>query len=364
MAPPTNDVVALVNQMMLDGTFTTYINDPILQFGPNTRRYLGPNYLPERLVDANQFTEESVSYRTIVANDGSRYGPAQLKGNNIVGEVDVKLAEQDIAREFNGRDFDAWRRIIKGQGMQAIVQLTQWVDRTLVRAMLDKQERQRWEAIITGVVPLRGDNSYRDSMTYANPSGHRITATYAFTDGTHDPMDMFIASKNFLLTKGYTLQAIIMSSTDATNLSNNAMIKARAGGAIINTSGTIVGVSGIVDRDKLNALFVANGLPVIQTYDLHYNTETANVRFIPVGTVVFFANTDRDETLDIEDVLQVVSGTIGYHAIGTAVGQDTPGRVLNVEAFIRKPPRIEGELFQTSAPVIMEPESFMVVNGV
>lgn len=361
----TNDVGAVVDRLRADNTFDTMANDLRLQFGTSERPYLGATLLPERRVDSNQFTEEDVSYRTIIANDGSRYGPSQLKRGEIVGEVDVKLAEQDLAREFTGREFDAWRRIVKNRGMNEIVQLTNWVDKALIRGMLDKMEVQRWQAIVGGSVPLRGDNGYRDSMTYSNPSGHRIVAASTFANVAVDPFDLFAERVAFLKAKGYTIRRIIMSTQKFTDIMNNPKVRARAGGAVVSTSGTILGVTANLTPAVLNSLFASMNLPTPELYDAMYRTSTATSRFLQVDAVVLVAGTERDESIDTGDVLEVISGTIGYHAIGTAVGQDNPGRVLSIEAKLtKKPPRIEGEIYQTAAPVILEPEAFSVVTGV
>jgi hypothetical protein len=361
----TNDVGAVIDRLRADNTFDTMANDIRLQFGTSERPYVGATLLPERRVESNQFTEEDVSYRTIIANDGSRYGPSQLKRGEIVGEVDVKLAEQDLAREFTGREFDAWRRLVRSRGMNEIVQLTNWVDKTLIRGMLDKMEVQRWQAIVGGSVPLRGDNGYRDSMTYSNPAGHRIVAAATFANAAVDPFDLFAERVAFLKAKGYTIRRIIMSTQKFTDMMNNPKVRARAGGAVISTSGSVIGVTANVSQTTMNGLFAQQGLPTPELYDAMYRTSTATSRFLQVDAVVLVAGTERDESIDTADVLEIVSGTIGYHAIGTAVGQDTPGRVLNVEAILnKKPPRIEGEIFQTAAPVILEPEAFSVVTGV
>lgn len=361
----TNDVGAVVDRLRADNTFDTMANDLRLQFGTAERPYLGATLLPERRVESNQYTEEDVTYRTIVANDGSRYGPSQLKRGEIVGEVDVKLVEQDLAREFTGREFDAWRRIVKNKGMNEIVQLTNWVDKTLIRGMLDKMEVQRWLAIVGGSLAMRGDNGYRDTMTYANPAGHRIVAASTFANVAVDPFDLFAERVAFMKAKGYTIRRIIMSTQKFTDIMNNPKVRARAGGAVLSTSGTIIGVTANITPAVLNSLFASMNLPTPELYDQLYRTQTATARFLQVDAVVMVAGTERDETIDLEDVLEIVSGTIGYHAIGTAVGEDSPGRVLNVEAVLKKkPPRIEGEIFQTAAPVILEPEAFTVVTGV
>ena len=76
------------------------------------------------------------------------------------------------------------------------------------------------------------------------------------------------------------------------------------------------------------------------------------------------ATTGRDATLDLGDSEQLLTDTLGYTAIGRAAGQAQPGRVVRMEAFDNKPPRIEGEAWQTSLPVITEPEAIGVIAAI
>ena len=62
--------------------------------------------------------------------------------------------------------------------------------------------------------------------------------------------------------------------------------------------------------------------------------------------------------------VRLVENTIGYVGVGRAVGQRAPGRVVRVEAFNNKPPRIEAEGWQTTLPVIADPESIAVIKGI
>jgi len=65
---------------------------------------------------------------------------------------------------------------------------------------------------------------------------------------------------------------------------------------------------------------------------------------------------------DSED--EILPDTLGYFAIGRPAGQNTPGRVTHLASFTNKPPRIEAEGWQTSLPVIVEPESIGVIHSI
>src|SRR5438552_3703543 len=96
----------LVDLMIEEGSFQSIVNNPMAQFGPKSRRYLGATLLPERNVTQNTFTEKFIQYRSVVANASTRYSPPQMKGNQIIGSVMVELAESDIAAEFSSQDYD------------------------------------------------------------------------------------------------------------------------------------------------------------------------------------------------------------------------------------------------------------------
>ena len=44
--------------------------------------------------------------------------------------------------------------------------------------------------------------------------------------------------------------------------------------------------------------------------------------------------------------------------------QAAPGRVIRSEAFESKPPRIEAEGWQTSLPVVTDPEAVAVIESI
>ena len=79
-----------------------------------------------------------------------------------------------------------------------------------------------------------------------------------------------------------------------------------------------------------------------------------------------FATTGRDQSIDLADQEPlIVFDTLGYTAIGRAAGQTNAGRVIKTRVIDdSKPPRIEGEGWQTSLPVIQEPEALYIIQGI
>lgn len=357
------DFPTLLTQMRSSGVFEALRLNTAAQFGSRDRRYLGATLLPEKLVNENSFTEETIEYRTVIANDGTRYSPSQIKGGALVGEFDVKLAEQDIASNFTSREYDALRIMLRNNlTMQAEAQLVRWFDMTIVRALIEKIEKQRWEAIVDASVPLRGDNSYTENVAYSNPAGHRANLVTPFTDNTVDPLIAIYERQAFLAAKGYTVSRIITSAAVVQKILNNSKFLARVGPIIINQAGAVTSANGSGSFAALNAILVGEGLPPIEKYDLQYRTMTGTQRFLKNDAMVFVANTGRDQDIDRGDAIEIVPNTLGYAAVGRPAGQDGPGRALRAEAFTNKPPRIEGEGWQTSLPVITQPEAIAVLK--
>lgn len=357
------DIYTLVQQMMSDGTFQRIARNPAAQFGPPNRQYLGAEILPEKTVEENAYREDGIRYRTVIANSGSRYSPSQKKdGGALVGSFLVELGNQDIAREMTGRDYDALVKLLRTSAdMDALATVINWVDTVINRALIEETERQRWEAIVNASTTLVGDNEYVETVTYPNPSGHRVAAGGTWSSDAYDPWDDIVAQAQVLQDKGYEVSKIVTSRTVVSILARNAKIAARAGKVVTLSASDLVGRASLAD---INAALEADGLPPIATYDLLYRTQTTSARFLASTVMVFLAQGGKDETVDWGDNSRYIPGTLGYTAIGRAVGQSDPGRVIRSEAFASKPPRLQAEGWQTTLPVITEPEAIAVITGI
>ena len=360
------DIAGLVNQLMTDGTVPTLALNPQAQFGIAPRRYLGAELLPERTVDENAYREESIIYRTVIANDGTRYSPTQKKGAALIGSFLVELGNSDIATEFTSRDYDALLKMLQTRPtMDAAATLLNWLDRTVNLALIEKNEKQRWEAIVNASVVRSGDNGYSEPVPYSNPANHRAAAGGTWSNDSYDPFADILAMADLLESKGYTVGRIITSRTVLSILAGNDKVKARTGVATINASGQISATAGRATRDAMNLALERDGLPPIETYDLQYRTQTGTGYFLSRSAFVLVATTGQDESIDLGDTNSLmVENTLGYTAIGRATGQAAPGRVLRMEAKQDKPPRIEAEGWMTSLPVVTNPEAVAVITSI
>lgn len=362
------DLKALLQILEAQGDFHRIANNPLAQFGTPTRTYLGASLLPERRVPQNAFREGGIKYRTVVANDGTRYSPVQKKGTELGGSFLVELGEADIGREFSSQEYDTLLEILgRGTDMQAALRIIDWADVTLVRAMVEHNERQRWQAIDLAQVTRKGDNGYLENVPYSNPAGHRVNASVVWSNDANDPLDSDILPMvDMLAGKGFAVNRIITSRAVMNILAGNAKMQARVGSTIINIGGQLGIAAQRATAEALVRIFGANNLPAPEAYDLQYRTQTGTGRFKAVNAMTFICTTGQEEVIDPGDLEPIppIQDTLGYHAVGRAAGQSRSGRVIRLEAFSNKPPRIEGEGWETELPVITEPEAIGVIGSI
>lgn len=359
------DLYTLLQQFRDSDGFAQIATNPAAQFGRRARRYLGAELLPERPVNENAYREDSVKYRTVVANAGTRYSPAQKKDGDLVGSMLVELSNSDIAREFSGREYDALLRLLMNNAsMDAMASITNWLDTAVNLALIEHNEKMRWEAIVGAQVALTGDNEFSETISYSNPANHRVAQSAAWSTDSTDIFADIHTQADLLASKGYTVNRIITSRTVLAIMAGNNTVKTRVGVSVVNASGQITAAAGRATQDAINGALQADGLPPIELYDLQYRTQAGTGYFLPRTVFVLVATTGQDEEVDQGDNQQLVMDTLGYMAVGRAVGQSGPGRVIQANAKTDKPPRIEAEGWQTSLPVITEPEAIAVINSI
>lgn len=371
------DLMSFIAQLERDRVFDVLVNRPEAQLGPERDPYLGASILPERQVAENTYRESSIRYMTTIAGWGTRYAPVQRRDvGELYASFLVELGDQDIGADFTARDYDALIQMLRDisgnatfqnpEMLAAANQIFQWADIRLLRGILDLNERDRWSCMISAQITGYGSNGASWVISYANPASHRAAAGHAWTDNAYDPMTDIFAQADLLISKGYTPDRIITSTPVVRKLQANTKIKEAAGlpfGAIIPSGAAITGPR-IVDVNGLNAFMQRNSLPAIETYDRRYRDGTGLHRFVGDDNLVMLSTTGRDDSIPITNGTQFLPNTGGYFAIGRAAGQSSPGRVIRVTPKFDKPPRLEGECWQTGLPVWTEPESIAVITGI
>jgi hypothetical protein len=366
------DLKTLISRLLSSGDVDAIVSNTRAQFGTATRRYLGATFLPERLVPELSYEEREIRFRTVIANDGTRYSPAQLKDSGaLVGTFNVLLGHSDIARQFTSRDYDGMLRMLgRGRDMDAMVRILGWFDTALNLALIELDEKHRWDCLLNAMVVRRGDNGYTEPIYYPNPPGHRVIALNQWSDPTYDPWNDITGMAQFLYDKGYAINRIVTSRKVISILANNPKMAQRALAVpmVLGPSNTLQPVlPGMrLSVDQINNALAREDLPPIERYDLSYNTQVGQARFFRQDAFFMAATTGRTEEIMVEqdDDPLLIPNVLGYTAIGPAAGQTNSGRAYDLESFTNKPPRIQAEAWEASLPVLQDPEAVGVITGI
>jgi len=359
------NIATLLEQFHSDGYFDRIMRNPLAQFGTRSRYYVGATLLPEQNAPSNRYVEEYIRYRTIIAGDGTRFSPAQRRGGDLVGEMKVDLADSDLLRDMTSQDYEALQRYLQSNSdMEAMATLTNWVDTTVNLGLVELVEKQRWQALINAQVVRVGDG-VSENINYTDPAGHRVTVAGPWSNDANDPFEDIHTSAILLADKGYTVNRIVTSRNVVSIMAGNDNVKARTGVSVVSPTGQIMGASGHASLEAINMALSKDGLPPIEIYDLQYRTETGTAPFMPAGSMLLACTTGRDATIDLGDDENLhLPDTLGYAAIGFAAGQGSQGRVIHMEHKMNKPPRLVAEGWQTTLPVITDPEAMAALKGI
>jgi len=366
-------VNSLLERLKAQSVLIDTVNYPRLQFGPRNRRYYFSQVLPEKPVPRNQYREEEISYKTVMPNSGTRYSPVVIKGGARVGSFLVELGESDIGSEFTGQAFDA---LIDKLGQDTLTsmqeaeeQLVNFTDRTIGRALAEYREKQRADAIVKARIIRKGANNYQEIVDIPNPDGHRVTipsGTVSNPTGwyndAYDPIVDIREKINWLRTeKGLIATNCVTSMKLKMRLASLPKVQAYGGGVTV-IQGNLFGSGPNGTPGVVDLAFAKNDIPQLETYDLRFfNGDGSSERFMDETAFVILCETGRDTAIDLgNDEPIPLYNTIGYTAIGRPVGEAQPGVTNRAIYKDDKPPRIEMQGWQTSLPVVQDPEAIAV----
>jgi len=365
---PTQSLGTFLEQLIEQGRVDAVMTNEFAQFGIEPRQYIGAQIMPEQLQEDNEYRETEVYYRTVIASSSSRYSPAQVREGGVIGgEMLVELGESDISKTLTGKRYDDMVEYLNQSADLASEEMLNWVNSMLNMALVEFNEKQRWECLINAAVDIVINGSER-TVSYPDPAGHRVAAAGDWTSDTYDPMDDVFSMQQFLRAKGYVIEGIYTSHEVMTTLRQNPNVAKRSGNVMsLNTTDSEIYVQNIQNSDVQN-VFDQNNLPTPQEYNLNYYTEDGTPkRFLPKDAMVFVCRTGNETEVRLSadpDQRRMLRDTVGYTGIGTPAGQPTPGRAFDLQAQSDKPPRIEGDAWQTSLPVLTNPEAIGVINDI
>lgn len=347
------DINEILSQLISNGDLSTVANNTLAQFGVGRRQYLGAKILPEVNKPLNSFRESLLRYASPIANDGSRYSAVQYKKGGYWGSMLVELGNSDLGMNLDGQEYDQLNTYLnENRSIEATAQLLGFADR-INQGLVEINEKHRWEAIIDGVVYLRGDNNYSIDIEYPSEVGQRATLG-DWSDPTYDIFADLMTMKAALRSDGYGSDLIITSETMLGYMKKNNSFR--------NMLFTTGNVPPMLSDNVLNEILRSNSLPNITTYDLTYQTQSGIERFFPELAVVMVSLTEREQQINLPSgSVRTIPNTLGYVAVGVPQGHSTSGRVIYATPQVTKKPfNVAFEGWQTSAPVIQELQAFRV----
>jgi hypothetical protein len=372
------DLLTLVQELQDDGRFQTIFKNPLAQFGdPNQRRpFLGAQLLPEMQKSKNLYEEAAVQFLSTIANDGTPFAPPKLQRSIKRGSTLVKFGHIDVKTELTGEDLEAIIQMLES-GENSNQQLAQnqlltWMDRSVNLSLKIKQEKQRWQAIVDASVPRKLGDGSTETVTYAAPSGHRFNATGTWSNDSFDPFTDIIAAWNLLWDLGYDVAHNITSNTVASKLGLNDKVRTRAGYLGIDNSGVVqttsLGVGlGLANEALRRGTMADREIPLIQTYDLNYETQDGSRDFfLPRDCFVVVGTTGQRREVLANDELFYLENTLGYYGIGRVEGYTESGTIVKTEVRDRKPRAVCAEAYVTGLPVIFSRnmEAIVVIENI
>jgi hypothetical protein len=376
-------LLTIANELKADGKFAQVMRNPLAQLGTLSQlnlnqTMLGARYLPEETRRKNEYKEKSVRYRTTIATDGTPYSRPQRTGTALVGDMSVVLGHHDILTELNAQEIEAIEDLIatneetRGAARAEIMaqqQLLNWIDFSVNASLKIKQEKQRWDAIVSASVTRAFPNGTSESVSFPNPAGHRFNAGGTWSSDAYDPFDDIVAGCNLLWGKGFNIDAMITSTPVVSTMALNEKVRTRAsylsmsGGSVIANSIAGYGLADVNAAVRRSSSSTQT-LPEIQTYDLQYPTQTGTAYFLPRNCFVIIGSTGEQREILVEERIFPLYNTLGYYAIGRVEGYKNTGPIVQVETFDKKPVRIEAEGYVTGFPVITNPEAIVVIQGI
>lgn len=369
------EIGALLDYLKRTRAINQLVASPITQWGPSNRRMLSPNFLPPRTVQDNYGTEERVRFRTVAAVDGDRYSPAQMvDSGELFGRLHWRLGHSDLTRQIAGSDYDGIVNYLnQNLTMDAAARVVGLTDTLLLQGMVEHDELMNWDAIVLNSQTRRGSNGYLEYEEGPSLDGHRVSASVDWTDSTTDPWTSDIIPRVMLLQDlGYSPAGIRVVTTYKVlqTLADHPATMRRIISNPLYAGQSIQEAIGILGQSDVVSVMIRKlGIKSVDTHDLRIQTKTGEKRAYPEGHMTFIASTGISEEVryNVDDPSQVmlIENTLGFTGIGRPNGVTNPGRQVALRSFSnQKDSRIELEGWQTTGPVILEPQAITDIGDI
>ncbi len=360
------NVNLLIKELQDKTAFNVSVNDPFLQFELDSKELLFSSLLPERRVQQNSYRDTGVRFKTMIANDSTRYSPPQKKQGMLVSSVMVELGDSDVGAELSMQAYEEFIKFINsGLSQNAVAQLIRLFENSISMPLALLRERHRAEVFTQGYVTRKGANSFEEVVKFSQPAGHRVTVLSASNPAT-DILGTLKAKRLLLEGKGFNVTRLITTKQVLNDyLIPNTAINAYGLETIVQPGGTFGSrPNGISEVQRVINALAAYDLPQPTLYEHGYSDQDNGYTRFVQDKIILVCETGRSQDVDLGNNANpiIIPNTLGYTGIGIATGQLAPGIATKVEAFDGKDARIEATGWQTTFPVLQDPEAFAVIT--
>lgn len=330
--------------------------------------YLGLSLMPRVFKTKNEFSARDLQFFSVIADDSERYSPAQkkkrAKGKDLRGSVghyslgtDITAQEIDVLcemlEEFPSRD-------------AAMNYFVNYMNTVLRKGVDDKHELQIMTALTEFVLKVKGVDKREETINYNAPASHRVAANGLWSDDTYNPIkNDLLPAIDFLIGKGYQIRGMYTRTPTANLLQGNEQVR----NLFVTPLNPVA--NDLVTLDAINSYLQLNRpdqfIPIIQTYDRTYNTQTGNPKyFLPDGTFMIVCRTPRSQLIanELGETL-LMQSILGIYHVGIPQTQKVAGDVINIVLHdLKIPTYMESEIYGAGAPAWYENEAVFIIHSI
>jgi hypothetical protein len=243
-------------------------------------RFTLDTFLPNRNIEDLEYR---IRQGTITDVDTAEYRawdtPAPMTGRPGVTRIRGELAPVSRQIPLGEEESLRLRALERGNNDPIIDAVYDDVER-MIRAVQARVELARGQLLSTGTVVIN-ENNLTLTANFGLPGGHNVSAGTVWTNtGAATPLtDLLTWQDTYITDTGTAPSTLLMSMARLGNLYLNAEMRAAAA-----ANGT---TPARINRDLVDAIFAANGLPPISTYDVMVRVNGVQTRVWPVDKVAF-----------------------------------------------------------------------------
>jgi hypothetical protein len=243
-------------------------------------------FLPNKLIDDLEYR---IRKGTITDVDAGQFRawdtPAPMTGRPGVTRIRGELAPVSRQIPLGEEEMLRLRALERGNDDPIISAIYDDVER-MIRSVQARVELARGQLLYTGKVTIN-ENGLQIEADFGLPGSHNVTAGTVWTNtASATPLTDLLTWQDLYITdNGRPPGTLLMAQARLSNLYLNAEMRAAAA-----ANGT---TPARVNRETVDAIFAANGLPPISVYDVTVRVDGIATRPIPADRVLMLPPPDE-----------------------------------------------------------------------